>query len=398
MSGKFVGDYVPDLVLAIVASNVAGINLVFKGPPGYGKTEIIETVLQAIYGDRWVSLFLNPSTSPEDVGGRPDMALLLSPESKYEIVLDNTVFDPRAFAVLLDEATRANDPVWDLLLKPLSGRGLDNKRLPEGEVKVFLMTENWSLESDRTEALRDRVGIKVTVPDPDLPIGDLVDSALDSIGSAMEVDDGLPTIEDIQRIRAYKPSEYPKSKKAIKEVLKLLAAEVNKGNVTRDEKGQTSKYKFKINPRRVKQWSTLLFRFSAFLTGKPDFDRVPDKAKRVLQWMWPTKDDEEARAWENIVKRILDPVQEAIDSMVEAAYKAANAVTALKDNDTAEYRMHVSTELGKVLANGEEQLVALARQMDEVDEHDNPTDARIKKAIKELRLEFGEMMRKAARS
>lgn len=387
MSGKFVGGYIHDMEIATAASAISGVNLMFIGAPGMGKTRFLKTAIQQIFGDAWIAFQLNPSSDPAHIGPHPDPAeLTLS--GKWVEVVEGSVLDPNAKVVLLDEFPRASDPVYDYLLGPLAGDGADNKPLPESQRKTFMLTANFRVEGDRNKAINDRVGIILPLPDDlRLEIRDLVRSALSAINSKMEINDGLPTAEDVERVRAYVPDDNPDAVQAVEDVIAALEEEAYKGIIKDGE----VLARFEVNPRRAEQWATMLYRYSAFLTGDPNFKVVPDKAKRVLQWMYPCKDDKEAGYWREVCGAIADPIASAIDTLLKDVFDSYKE-KAGDINDPAR-KMTAMRELGNAMADGKRRLVDLAAGMGAVDAHGQPTDPRVQEAMGKLVETLGKVTR-----
>jgi hypothetical protein len=158
------------------------------------------------------------------------------------------------------------------------------------------------------------------------------------VGGTLSVGDSLPTWQDVEAVRAM--SAGPNAKNAVKRVLRQLEVEAlaYEGGI------------FKINPRRKAQWSRILYRYAAYLTGLADFPDVPAKAKSILRHCYPLIDAGLAAKWDEVASASSDPVAGAINGMLQMAYQK------FKDVKNRTDAANLAMELGRELANFQRQM------------------------------------------
>jgi len=365
--GEFQGQYVNDVKLALKASALSGVHCVLLGAPGRGKTTITLKAVEEMFSGKSVFLRFDATTPPEKIQGYPDIAKLLSSTPVYELVRDGSIYDPNARCIVLDELFRAMDTSFDIVLD-----ALDRQDVNKNDAPVAIATSNFSATSERTEALRDRFGLWVWLPSEPLDVKAIVANQLDSLGVGLDISDHLPDFNEIMSARLARPGK--NAIKAVAEVCEQLANEAQKGLT--DDNGNVVA-SFEVNPRRLDQWGRILFRMTYYLTGDADFTSVSEEAKRCLKWAFPLTDETQANQWAAICTSIADPVEGAVQSLLQASYSKFKDV-----NDRGLSKQAASLELGKVLSDGMNNLTSLG-----VD------DPRIDKAISDLTDVYSKFVR-----
>jgi hypothetical protein len=122
--------------------------------------------------------------------------------------------------------------------------------------------------------------------------------------------------------------------------------------------------KFTINDRRVAAWTELLFRLTVYHTGNNSFGSIPQEALRMLRYAYPMRDEKEAAKWESVAMSIVDAVGIAIEQYMAIARGKFQIVA--KSN--AKDKSALIAELGRVLAESEEELTRLGGSDKRVDE------------------------------
>lgn len=316
------------------ASLLSNTNAMVVCQPGYGKTEMSFGIAKHVLhgsnpSDGLIFVELDPSTPPDVVRGYRDPAALLAGNG-MKMVYDGTPYDPNAKIVILDELWRSNDVVFDALIHTTNDirRGASRP--------CFWGTSNFVVKSPRTEALRDRFAMwYYYTPDP-LNVRNIICS-----GDLLDWEYNTPTWNDIMEVRNMEMTD--KALNAIAEQIEMLA-----GNVAGT---------FNVNPRRVKQWRDILFRYSAYLHGTNDFDTIPAKALQALRFAYPASDAEEYTRWGQAVMSIIDALGTALTAIRAEAYKRWKQVVQASSSD----KSALHAQLGKMLADAEIQLSAFGQ-------------------------------------
>ena len=113
-----------------------------------------------------------------------------------------------------------------------------------------------------------------------------------------------------------------------------------------------------------------------YLTGDADFTSVAEEAKRCLKWAFPLTDETQANQWAAICTSIADPVDGAIQSLLQACYKKFQEVNKIDNKQVA------SLQLGAVMQEGMTNIVALGI-----------SDPRIDNAMTDLKLVYSKYLR-----
>ncbi|MCK9598650.1 MAG: AAA family ATPase [Sphaerochaeta sp.] len=331
---KFVGSYVSQLKGTLAASAVSGHNVMLISAPGWGKTEMARAAGNYIAGqDGLITVELDPSTPPETIRGAYDPAALLN--GQLNRLVDGTPYSPKAKVVLLDEVWRANDVVFDSLIHATNRKDIDPRTRP-----VFWGTSNFVGKGERTEALRDRFALWVWM-EPDLDVSAVSSAHLfNGTGIDPEFTKGLPTWAECLDARSAVPTQ--RAAKVVIDIVEKLAAEAQAN--------------FIVNPRRVVQWTEILFRNTFLVTGTNDFQRVPDHIAGLLRYAYPAPEKETARAWGEVAASIADPVGAAIEAARAEILKEFRRVAAIKD---IKERTNNLTGLGVLLANAQSNLSSI---------------------------------------
>jgi hypothetical protein len=193
---------------------------------------------------------------------------------------------------------RTNDIVFDAFIHVT-----ESKTRPRLSMPVFWATANHVAEYDRVEALRDRFALwmylKVGKPD----VKNIVKTHLDN-GVMLEDPSWkaeFPTWQDCMDIRKSKPG---------KDQVNLIADFVNAVAKESYNCG------FEINPRRIVQWSSILYCYSMYIKGVANFDEIPHEAMVILSYAYPNINAEKAASWKKAVMALVDKAGAALSEVV----------------------------------------------------------------------------------
>lgn len=351
-TNQFIGSYVGDIKSAMTAGILSGQNVILLSAPGWGKTAISKRVAERVAGDPATISFtrVDPSTPPDVISGPYDPAAML--QGRLERVTAGTPFDPQCRLALVDEIGRGNEALFDKCLDVLDRQ--DGARVP------VVATSNFMPSADRQQALLDRFAIWLWVTPGAVDTAGIVGAQLASAGRPDVDPAGLPSWADVQAVWAAQPGP-----NAVKAVSDLIAAMSNEA--------QTQG--FQVHPRRIAQWSAVLFRAGMFYSGMdPDFSVMPAKATALLKYCWPAMTAEDQATWATFAASVVDVVGAAIELEMAKVMEALNKV--VSSTDTA--GMAVVGELGKITQRAEESLKAIAGD-----------DPRVAEAVKQMKVWFG---------
>lgn len=347
---KFVGKYVDDIRLAVLAGLVSQEHVSVLGPPGTGKTDVVDRLaVTAVGNDGRIFKRFAPSTPPQVIEGVFDPQAAIANPPKFVLVRDGTPYDPRARIIILDEWFRASDIVFDLGLDVLDRRDISMDDIP-----VVVATSNFAPTSARTEALRDRFAIWLWIHPGTCNVSAIVDAHAHSMHSPLDAGN-MPDWKTVQEVRRADPGKH--AIKVCQEILSLLAQEAAKAGLT-------------PNPRRVRQWFRLLYRTNVFFQGNADFNFSHEEASKVLTWSWACTDEQTAATWTKISSCVVDIIGTAISELKKSILEQVKLMY-LKTK--GENRSTMATELGEIITNGKREIESLGVK-----------DARIDKALKEL--------------
>lgn len=304
MNAYFQGRYVQDMAGMYLAGIVAKLNSLAIGAPGYGKTDVAESMCEDVFGSAYGFFRIDPSTMPEELKGAVDIEKLLSKDPAFQRKLKGSLFDNDLHVHIVDEVGRGSGVILNILLLALNRKDV-------ADPAPVLATSNFMPKGVEFEALLDRFALwKWVAPTNDLDTSAMVRAQLMGLGGRLHVDMALPDMAELQQVWAARPGD--KATEAIIEVIAGLEAEIaNEGLIA--------------NPRRRTAWARLLYRMGVYHTGDADFSALPGDAVASLRWAWPAKTEAEAATWSALVGGLTDPVQTLIDSGMAEVATAANA-------------------------------------------------------------------------
>jgi MoxR-like ATPase len=359
---EFIGAYVGEVKEVALVSILSGQHATFVGAPGWGKTAILRRIGQRIFTQRaldtWSFTRLDPSTPVEVIRGPYSPAGILN--GVLERVTDGTPYQDGNRLAILDEWPRANEPMFDSLLDTLDRQDLDN-----GEAPACWGTANFVVTGERTDALVDRFALWMWLTPESLDVVAMVNSQLVSAGKP-DVAGDVPSWDEICAVRQYTPG--PKAIAVVAQALEEIV-------VVAAQNGRS------IHPRRLAQWSAIVYRYSAWLHGAAEFDTVPEEARRILQYAWPATTPEEAASWKQIVLSVVDRVAAAVSDALASCVDEFKHVAAI--NDVSD-RKAASASLNALMMDAQTSLQALYEQT---------TDQRCKDAQQTIMDWFGQAMR-----
>lgn len=307
----FAGTYIADMRDLGIAALLSGMNGVIVSSAGWGKTDVFSAMCREILGRGNYKVFeLTSATKPEVVAGMPNVKRMLD-ESVVEREPTGSAFDARFKALIFEEVGRVNPLLIDEMLHILDRKDLRNP-------PPVLATTNFMPTDDRAKAMLDRFALWHWVNASIESVPDMVTAMANAINAELYVPGRLPTFDELQMVWAAVPTE--KSTRAIVKFLALLANEAQiKG--------------FILNPRRLRQWTNLLFRAGVYYSGTADFDAVPAEATKLLRFAWPAETYEMYRDWSALAKSVVDPLDSALAEIFDQAYAASMALAGKPSDD-----------------------------------------------------------------
>jgi hypothetical protein len=349
---QLAGDYIDEMVDTFIASSITNLPCIVIGAPGWGKTTVIKSLARQIYGERgkdWFFKQINPTTPPAALEGATDVPALLE-ESKYQLNQIGTPFDPDIMLVSLDELFRGEDFLFDLAMGILKREDLTPDQQP-----CVWMTSNFIQQDERTEAMRDRIAYWRWLRVNNVSLQDVMDAQDEQIGGDAEVTTPLPSLQEINDIRAlkYGGQSTPKAKKAVDEIAHSLVNEMTQGV---EYGGNT--YTWDWHPRPVRYWRETMYRMTTFYTGVHDFEKVDEKALKLLSAARVLTTYDEAMAWRQVVESIADPIALAIEEKYNQAYRIFKDEFEKTERGEAP-RNELVTKLGMPLQNAMDDLEAI---------------------------------------
>ena len=365
---KFVGSYTNDLKRLMIASAVAGHNVMFVSPPGWGKTEMARAAAESIAGaDGSLTVEFDPSSPPEIIKGIYDPAQML--QGKAVKLIENTPYDPTKHIVVLDEVWRGNDPLFDSLLHATSMKNVDPATRP-----VFWGTSNFVGKAERTAALRDRFALWHFMSNLDLDASGIVEAHLmNGTGLDPTWAKDFPKWADCVAIRRTHPGLLALD--AVTELVNQVIEEANNA-------------KFSVNPRRVTQWAELLYFSSVLSTGSTNFTTIPAEVTKLLQYAYPCTDEKTAAEWRTVALSIGDKVGAAIEAVMALAVEAFKQVTVTAAGDSGKMAS-LSIDLGLKLTDAQEKLEKIGEKYGEetrINEATNKLTSIYRKALRGEKL------------
>ncbi len=350
-TNTFVGSYVQDIKGAMTAGILSGQNVILLSAPGWGKTAISKRVAQHVAGDAAISFIrVDPSTPPDVISGPYDPAAMLN--GVLQRVTAGTPFDPQCRLAIIDEIGRGSDALFDKCLDVLDRQ--------DGASVPVIATSNFMPSSDRQQAMLDRFAIWLWVVPGACDVAGIVGAQLASAGKPDVDPAGLPTWDDVQTVWAAKPG--PQAVKVVSDLISAMSREAQVQGFT-------------VHPRRLAQWSAVLFRAGMFYSGMdPDFSAMPSKATALLKYCWPAMTAEDQATWATFAASVVDVTGAAIELEMAKVMEALNRVVASGNTSS----MAVVGELGQITQKAEQTLKTIAGD-----------DPRVAEAIKQMKVWFG---------
>lgn len=353
----FIGRHVDVIREILIASAVSRLHVCIVGHPGCGKTAMATATAKIMAPDGGhVLTRLDPSTPVEEVVGFHDIAKLLDPEDQQAVrITEGTPYGDGVHIWIPDELGRASDPMFDKLMQVF-----DMSYVREnGDYPVCWGTTNFLATGERVQALHDRIALWPRIRPGRLDTAKVIEVNL-ATGGKPEMPGDIPEWSVIEEVRDYPiTASGAKATTAVLIALEAAAAKANRAP----------------NQRRMAQWSQLIYRYSAYCVGSPDFTVVPPNVRRLLAVAYPAETDEEADDWAQIVGSIVDPIGAAIDRILSKVYQQFYEIAVITNDQER------GSEIGKVgrfMADNQKSLLALSS-----------TDARISAAAQTITNWFG---------
>lgn len=328
----YVGQYVDDLGAAFIGGLVANVHTMSISPPGWGKTAISMQIAEGIAPDNSNMIPISPSTPPSAISGPFDNEILIK-ESRFVRVVDGTPFDPEMSIVILDEALRGSDWVFDEVLHATDPT--------KQKSCVVWGTSNFVPSQERAQAMLDRFALWVWIRPEAFDVGDMVRSQMLSNGTPA-LPFTLPTLKDIRDVRAATPGA--NATNAVAEFIESLCAEA-------------AKESYLVHPRQIAHWRKILYFNGVYHTGEADFHQLPEQAMKLMQWAWGSTSYEEAANWATLVKSIADKKGAAIGAILADAVGEFKRVAAI---ESLAERTKEAAKLGRLLSDAQSDINAIA--------------------------------------
>lgn len=301
-AGYFQGEYVNhmrDLTNAVLLTGTPGVLI---GAPGWGKTDIPDSMMYYGFGEgRYKNIMLNGATKPGMIQGETDLKHLIA-ESEIVLKKTGTVYDPKFKGVILDEFGRTHDTIYQLLLEFL------HRKFP----LPIIGTANFMPVGPQHEALLDRFNLWHWVSPSKFSARAMAMAQMTRLEGdpPLMVPGKIPTEAEIHAAHNALPGL--DAMNAIGDKIDALQAAV-------EEEGWV------MHPRRVGMWHKTLFRVGYWASnGNANFSVVPDEAMHALRFAWPSHTEEEYGKWKSMVMSLTDPLQAVLDTTLDAAVAAVN--------------------------------------------------------------------------
>lgn len=152
-------------------STFSGVDTLFLGDPGVGKTWMIELQLLCITGASLFDILLLKEMSADDVLGPRSLPAMK--EGRLERIMDG--FLPTANYAYVDEVFKASPPLLNAMLDLMAKRELKigGKTYDAGQLIAIYMSSNELPDREDLMAMRDRIGITKFVQPVRAPEGKL---------------------------------------------------------------------------------------------------------------------------------------------------------------------------------------------------------------------------------
>lgn len=322
----FVGDYIAKFAELAVVSLLTGQHVSIQTPPGYGKTDVLDTIAKHITPNNYARIDLLPSSNPAVFNGVDDPVELIN-NGRFIKKLEGTPYDPNMLIVIADELFRANDPTFDAALHALDPKKQDHC--------VVWATNNFVAKGERVEALLDRIGLWYWVKPDDLNTAEILHAMMSK--SSLEIPHWLPTWEQVQVIRDAVPGQ--DAINAVTAAIEEIVAEAKLEGFANIG-----------HPRSLSQMWKMLYYASVLITGDDNFNRIPEKARQLLRYVYPAKSYEEARNWETFISFMTDKLEAEISRILADNVNEFKKVAAMKDPAD---RAQAAVKLGQALSNAQ---------------------------------------------
>lgn len=152
-------------------STFSGVDTLFLGDPGVGKTWMIELQLMCVTGAELFDILLLKEMSADDVLGPRSLPAMK--EGRLERIMDG--FLPTSNYAYVDEVFKASPPLLNSLLDLMAKRELKigGKKIDCGQLISIYMSSNELPDREDLMAMRDRIGITKFVQPVRAPEGKL---------------------------------------------------------------------------------------------------------------------------------------------------------------------------------------------------------------------------------
>jgi MoxR-like ATPase len=358
-----------DVTRAALVALIARQHIVLIGPPGTGKSMLVNLLAERIApasggGLRQFIWLLTRFTTPEELFGPISVVGLKKDE--YRRITTNKL--PEAEIAFLDEIFKANSAVLNALLTILNERAFDNgpQRLQVPLVSCF-GASNEMPQGDDLAALWDRFALRSIVEyTSDGNFSKLLQLAASATRPATMTQAEL---EQIQQAAATLPIP-----STVFDALAQLRKELSQKGITASD-------------RRWRQTLGLI-RAQAIIEGRGSVDE--DDLSVLKDAMW-TRPEERAEIARTVAKLSNPMVAKAIELGDQAASVHSAAMTAQKGSGTEEQKMQAAVEAASKLKNLAGQLKRILEQMQSQGRNTAKIE-RINGQVNEMRQQIAELV------
>jgi hypothetical protein len=314
------------LVTGMILSELNG--QVITGP-GWGKSVMGYRMGLQVFGEAGNLFFeCSPTTPPERIEGHEDPVAYFERGELIKVV-ERTPYDEKVRFCTLDEAWRLNEISFDQLVQAI--------QRVHGVQPVFFGNSNFVVKSGRTAALLDRFAMNY------LPSLVMDETSLHEVvrnRNFKDTDFNLPDAETVDAVRSA-----PYTDKALDAIDALLASlfELTAG----------TPFAKQVNPRRVDQWTRLLFRTGTYYAQTNAFEIVPNEAAAMLKFAMPVTSADEYAEWGKIASAVLDRFSVMLENFRAQAYTSFQKVL---QQGNANDRVAYMAALGQVSADAMHEL------------------------------------------